>query len=232
MFRAPSHLYAADVMFRSYDERERSSVVRGQVAGFIDDPGRSGLLMEVITDDKKTLPLLAPEGIAIGDPVQFGAEAELAPGNVLPLSRIPDGAPVYNIELVPGDGGKLVRTAGSAAYIVSHTEGLVYVSMPSKQTKILDSSCRAQLGIVAGGGRKDRPIFKAGKMAAMVRPTARHWPHVRGVAMSAYDHPYGGKQHHPGRSTIVGRSAPPGQKVGLLGAASVGRKKGKKRISG
>jgi large subunit ribosomal protein L2 len=182
-----------------------------------------------LTDDMKKIPLIAPEGIAIGDILQFGAKAEVSFGNILPLASIPDGTPVYNIELIPGDGGKMVRSAGTSGYIVSHTEGTVYVSLPSKTVKIFDSACRAQIGVVAGGGRLDRPIFKAGKMSKIVAPTAQRWPNVRGVAMSAYNHPFGGHQHHPGRSTIVARGAPPGQKVGLLGAASVGRRKGKKR---
>lgn len=229
VFTAPHHLFAAEVMFRSYDQREKESCVRGQVVGFLDDPARSALLMNVLTDEKKVIPLIAPEGIAIGDPLQFGSAAEVAVGNILPLSSIPDGTPVYDIELVPGDGGKLVRTAGSSAYVISHTAGLVYVSLPSKSVKTLDGACRAQVGIVSGGGRLDRPIFKAGKMAKMVKPTALRWPNVRGVAMNAVAHPFGGHQHHPGRSTISARNSPPGQKVGLVGAASVGRGKGKRK---
>jgi len=99
--------------------------------------------------------------------------------------------------------------------------------LPSKKVKLFNANCRAQLGLVSVGGRLIRPVFKAGKKYHMVASTARYWPKVRGVAMSAYDHPFGGKQHHSGRSTIVARNAPPGRKVGLLAASSVGR--GKKR---
>jgi len=228
-FTAPSHLYYAHVMFRTYDEKERLSSVKGQVMEFVNDPARSGVLMVVKDETGSRLNLLAPEGIAIGDTIEFGAKAPVDIGNVLPLSIIPDGTPIYNIELIQGDGGKLVRAAGTSASVVSHAGDKVYVSLPSKKVKILDSRCRAQIGVVSVGGRLDRPVFTAGKKFHMMKAKAAYWPRSRGVAMSAYDHPFGGKQHHPGRSTIVGRSAPPGQKVGLLGAASVGRRRGKKR---
>ena len=227
-FTAPSHLYNVQARFRERSTIEMEGAVRGEVISFIDNPANSALLMAVKTEDGKMNFLIAPEGIAIGDEVRFGKKAEVGLGHVLPLSDIPDGTPIYNLELVPGDGGKIVRTAGSTAYIVSHLSGKVYVSLPSKTVKILDENCRAAIGVISLGGRLDKPIFKAGTKHHMVSSTARYWPHVRGVAMSAYDHPYGGKQHHPGRSTIVARNAPPGRKVGLLAAGSVGRKKGKK----
>ena len=231
-FTAPSHLYYARVMFRTYDEKEKTSSVKGQVLEFVNDPARSGVLMVVKDETGKKLHLLAPEGIAIGDTIEFGAQAPVSIGNVLPLSAIPDGSPIYNLELTQGDGGKLVRAAGTSAYVVSHAGDVVYVTLPSKKVKVLDGRCRAQIGVVSVGGRLDRPVFTAGKKFHMMKAKAAYWPKPRGVAMSAYDHPFGGKQHHPGRSTIVKRTAPPGQKVGLLGAASVGRRKGKRKGAG
>lgn len=230
VFTAPSHLFKADVVFREYDEREKRDFVSAQVVSLINDPARSGVVMGVRTDEGKLLYLLAPEGIALEDSIRFGTAAGIAPGNVIPISQIPDGTPVYNIELTPGDGGKLVRAAGGCGYIVSHLGKNVYVRLPSKAVKILDENCRAQIGVVSVGGRLEQPFFKAGKAALAYRAKAKYWPHVRGVAMSAYDHPFGGKQHHPGRSTIVSKGAPPGQKVGLIGAGSVGRGRGKKKV--
>jgi large subunit ribosomal protein L2 len=228
-FTAPSHRYVADITYRNYDERERSSCITGEVIKLLDDPSRTTLLMKVRADDNKCYLMLAPEGIAIGDTVKFGMKADLAIGNVLPLAAVPDGTPIFNIELEPGDGGKIVRSAGSAAYVVSHLGDQVIVSLPSKAVKYLSSACRAQIGIPAGGGHKEKPIFKAGKAFHMYKSKSYYWPHVRGVAMNAVDHPFGGSQHHPGRSTIASKGAPPGSKVGLIGAASVGRKKGKKK---
>lgn len=230
-FTAPSHRYVADVMFRSYDERERSGVVNGTVIGLVDDPARGAPLMVVRTDDGKKCMLIAPEGIAVGDSIQFGAKAAIGVGNVLPLSAVPDGTPVFNIELVPGDGGRCVRAPGGVAYVVSHAGGHVWVNLPSKAVKILDGACRAAIGAVSCGGQGEKPIFKAGKAHHMYSAKARYWPHVRGVAMNPVDHPFGGSQHHPGRSTIIARGAPPGSKVGLIGASKVGRKKGKKKAA-
>jgi len=228
-FTAPSHLYKAAVAFRHYDEQEKTSLVKGQVVRFLNDSAHSGLIMFVKDEKGNEIALLAPEGIALGDTIEFGAQAKVNFGNVLPLYKIPDGMPVYNIELVPGDGGKMCRSAGTSASVISHTENSVYVGLPSKKVKVFDANCRAQVGLVSIGGRLLRPVFKAGKKHHMVASTARYWPKVRGVAMSAYDHPFGGKQHHPGRSTICARNAPPGRKVGLIAAASVGRGRKRKR---
>ena len=227
-FTAPSHLYKVKAAYGNYTDTEREGFVRAEVISFIDNPANSALLMTVKKEDGKINVIIAPEGIAIGDEIRFGKKAEIGLGNVLPLSEIPDGTPIFNIELVPGDGGKMVRTAGNTSYLVSHLHGKAYISLPSKEVKILDENCRAEIGVISVGGRLDKPIFKAGTTYHMVQSKARYWPHVRGVAMSAYDHPFGGKQHHPGRSTICARNAPPGRKVGLIGAGSVGRRKGKK----
>lgn len=229
-FSAPSHKFNAEVSFRSYDEKEKNSVVKAKVLEFIHNPAHSGLIMNVKTEDGKIISLLAPEGIAIGDEIEFGANAGIKLGNILPLARIPDGMYVYNIELIPGDGGKLIRAAGTSGTVISHTDKEVYVALPSKKVKTFNANCRAQIGLISMGGRLVRPVFKAGKKYHMVSSTARYWPKVRGVAMSAYDHPFGGKQHHSGRSTIVARNAPPGRKVGLLAAASVGRGKKRKKV--
>lgn len=230
-FTAPSHRYVADAALRGYDERERSDAVSGTVIGLVDDPARGALLMVVRADDGRKHMLIAPEGIAIGDSVRFGAKAGLGIGNVLPLSAIPDGTPVFNIELVPGDGGRCVRAPGSVAYIVSHAEGRVWVSLPSKAVRVLDGACRAAIGVASCSGHREKPIFKAGKAHHMYKSKSYYWPHVRGVAMNPVDHPFGGSQHHPGRSTISARGAPPGAKVGLIGARMVGRRKGKKRAA-
>lgn len=227
VFTAPSHLFKVDVVFRTYDKREKEGVIRGQVVSLIDDPAHSALVMGVRLDDGTLHYFLAPEGIAIGDRIELGRDAALLLGSVLPLARIPDGAPVYNIELTPGDGGKLVRAAGAVAWVSGHVGDKVRVILPSREVKTLSAQCRAQLGLLSVGGRLEQPLMKAGKKFHIVRPTARYWPVVRGVAMSPYDHPFGGKEHHPGKPTVVPRGAPPGAKVGLIAARRVGRRKGK-----
>ena len=224
-YRAPSHRYKNELAYLRYDDLERSGARRGQVVDFIDDPARGAILMDVLFEDGIKNAFLAPEGAFLGQEIFTGSKAKMGVGNVLPLSRLPDGAPVYNIEMAPGDGGKLVRTAGSYASVVSHEKGFVYVKMPSKHTLILQETCRATLGVVCGGGRLEMPLMKAGTNFYKKHAQNRKWPVNRGVHMSAYTHPFGGKQHHKGRGSATSRNAPPGRKVGHIAARSTGRKK-------
>lgn len=228
-YRSPSHRYKTDMAYRPYDDIEKTGVLNGKVVSFVDDPARTSPLMKMRYDNGEEGFLLAPEGIAVGDDVDIGAQGRLILGSVLPLYRIPDGAYIFNIERNPGDGGTLVKAAGSYANIVSKEGGIVYVKLPSKTTIVLSNECRAQLGVLAGGGRLEKPLLKAGANYHKLRKAKnRLWPKVRGVHQSAYDHPHGGKQHHAGKPTTVSRSSPPGSKVGQLAAKQTGRRKGKR----
>jgi len=223
--RAPSHRYKEELAFRKYEGIERTGSLRGQVVQFIDDPARGAILMEVLFTDGSRTAFIAPEGARIGQEIQSGATAQIGLGNILPLSSIPEGAPIFNVELDPGDGGKLVRTPGSYATLISREKDKVYVKLPSKKQITLFGTCRAQLGIVCGGGRLEKPLLKAGANFYKKHAQNRKWPVNRGVHMSAYTHPFGGKQHHKGRGSMTSRNAPPGRKVGHIAARSVGRKK-------
>ena len=227
-YRSPSHRYKTDLCYRSYDDVEKTGVLTGKVVGFVDDPSRTALLMKVKYDNNEVGLLLAPEGIAIGDTINVGAQAKLTLGRVVPLYLVPDGAYVFNIERNPGDGGSLVKAAGSFANIVAKEGRLVYIKLPSKATIVLLNECRAQLGVVAGGGRLEKPLLKAGSHYHKAKAKNKLWPIVRGVHQSAYSHPHGGKQHHAGKPTTVSRGAPPGSKVGQLAARKTGRRKGKR----
>lgn len=220
-YTKPPHHFKADVMF----SQNRQGRVSGEVIDFIDDPGHTAPLMIVKYDDFTKNTLIAPEGIKIGDRIQEGKGAELTLGSVLQLGDIPDGMPIYNIESNPGDGGKLVRAAGSYATVAAHSGAMVTVLLPSKHTMELSSSCRAEIGAAAGGGAKARPIMKAGKNFYIKHAVNRTWPTNRGVKSNPVDHPFGGKQHHKGASSMVSRNAPPGAKVGHIAARRVGRRK-------
>lgn len=225
-YKAPTTRYKVDLQYRPYDDEEKAGMLRAQIVEFVDDPGRDALLMKVLYDNGEKGYLIAPEGAIEGDYVEVGAQAKLSIGNLLPLYRIPDGAYIFNVERTPGDRGKLIKTPGSYATIVSRKGNVVFVKLPSKRTIALSADCRAQLGIVAGGGRQERPLMKAGNAFYKYKKARnRMWPHNRGVKMSVYNHPFGGKQHHEGKSTTVSRGAPPGRKVGHLAAKSTGRKK-------
>ena len=132
---------------------------------------------------------------------------------------------IYNIEMKPGDGGKLARAAGNAATIVSHGKKTI-VRLPSKAQKAFDNMCRATIGSVAGSGRGEKPIAKAGKNFYRNRARPKIWPKVRGVAMNAVDHPHGsGRKQTIGINSTVSRNAPPGRKVGHIAAKRTGAKR-------
>lgn len=223
-YRAPSHRYKYTVKFRQFDAMEREGKIIGEIVGFVKDPIHSAILMRVLFENGEEKVYFAPEGIRVGDRIEEGTAASLMLGSVIPLEKIPEGSPIFNIELRPGDGGKLVRTSGGIAYIRAKEAEGVYVRMPSKRTILLSNNCRAQLGNLSMGGKLELPLMKAGTAYYKKHATNRHWPLVRGVHQNAVDHPFGGKQHHPGKGTATARNAPPGRKVGHIAARSTGRK--------
>ncbi len=197
----------------------------GEVVGLFNSTGHLAPIMKIRYDDFSEVTMIAPEGIKVGDKVYVG-HGNRTLGSVFKLSDIPKGVPIYNIEMRRGDGGKLVRTAGSYATVSGDVEnGDVLVKLPSKADMQLDRECRAQLGVVSGGGFLAQPLVKAGKSHYIYHTLNRTWPTNRGVKMSPVDHPFGGKQHHKGKSSMTSRNAPPGRKVGHIAARRVGRKK-------
>jgi large subunit ribosomal protein L2 len=221
-FRKPPNTFKADVAFAS---RKVEGKITGEVMELVDDPGHSAPLMRIVYEDNSVGMFLAPEGIRVGSRIEEGSGAEVALGSILPLEKIPDGTPVYNVEVLPGDGGKLARRAGSYATVVSHAQDAVSVLLPSKHVVDIKPACRAQIGAVAGGGADSQPILRAGKSYYMHHAINAMWPKNRGVKSNPVDHPFGGKQHHKGASSMTSRNAPPGAKVGHIAASRVGRKK-------
>ncbi len=220
-FRKPAHRFKADVNFRPMKQAK----IYGEVVEFIHNPMHTAPLMKIRYDDNTENILIAPEGIRIGDKIQEGSEAKMGLGNVMMIDAIPEGIPIYNLEMVPGDGGKLVRAAGGYATVVSHAQDKVSVKLPSKQTIEISGRCRAEIGVVAGGGMDMQPIMKAGRNFYIKHAINQRWPLNRGVKSNPVDHPFGGKQHHKGRSSMTSRNAPPGAKVGHIAARRTGRKK-------
>jgi large subunit ribosomal protein L2 len=200
--------------------------LNGQVVSFKDDPGRTCLVAEVMLEDGSRINAIAAEGIKVGDKVVFGAHAP-STGNVMRLGEIPDGTSVFNLESRKGDGGSLARSSGASAFVSEHDEitNLVKVILPSRKTLTLDPLCLATIGVASGGGRLEKPFKKAGNKRRAMQARNRYYPRVRGTAMNAYDHPHGGKSL--GVSSMVSRHAPPGRKVGHIGASRTGRKRGK-----
>ncbi len=188
---------------------------KGVVVDILHAPGRSTPLMKVNIGGREEY-MIAAEGSFVGQEIQIGAGAMLERGNVVPVGAVPEGLQVYNLELRPGDGGKLVKTAGTAATVISHGEQTT-VELPSGSFKRLDNRCYAAVGIPAGAGRGDKPFAKAGRKFYAMNAKARDYLHVSGVAMNPVNHPFGGGSHqHVGRPSTVGRGMRPGQKVGRL----------------
>jgi len=220
-FRAPSHRYKANMDHRTVEDAE---IVSGEVVGIEHDPARSAPVADVQYDDGDRRLVLAPEGIAVGDEIQIGVSASIEPGNTLPLAEIPEGVPVCNVEANPGDGGKYARASGVNATLLTHDRNVAVVQLPSGEMKRLDPQCRATIGVVAGGGRTEKPVLKAGKKYHKVKSRGTVWPRVRGVAMNAVDHPFGGGgRQHPGKPKSISRNAPPGRKVGDIASKRTGR---------
>jgi large subunit ribosomal protein L2 len=183
-------------------------------------------LAKVMYQDGEEGLLIANEGLQVGQKVQIGDEAPLEMGNTLPLKSLPEGSFIYNIEQQPGDGGKFVRASGGMARVVGKTPTKVIIQLPSKKRKSFNPDCKATLGIAAGGGRKEKPLLKAGTKFHLMKAKNKYWPIVSGTAMNAVDHPLGGKRTgRKGRPTIAPKNAPPGRKVGMLRPKSTGRNK-------
>jgi large subunit ribosomal protein L2 len=222
-YRAPSHNYKAELRH----PETHDAVIFGKVLDIEHDPARHTPIALVELHTGKKTYMLVTEGIGIGDTVTWGPGGEVKNGNTIPLQEVPIGALVCNIEARPNDGGKFVRSSGVQATVMGKTEAnMVGVRMPSGQTKWFNGNCKATVGIVAGGGRGEKPFVKAGKKFHKMKNTATQWPVVRGVAMNVIDHPFGGGGHqHAGRPKTVSRGTSPGRKVGSVAARRTGKKK-------
>ena len=219
LYRAPSFRYKGEAKHYTLE-------TSGTVTNIIHCAGHSAPLIEVsyLTGVKGLT--FAPEGIKVGDEINLGASEELKLGNVMPLKEIPEGTLVHNLELRPGDGGKLVRTSGSFAKVVAKTEKAVRIKLPSNKEKAFLPTCRAAIGIIAGGGRLEKPFLKAGTKFKKMRARNKLYPKVCGISMNAVDHPFGGcHSTHKGRPTLSPRSAPPGRKVGKIAPRRTGKRK-------
>ncbi len=221
-YRSPSHRHHGPIYHPG-----PSVVGEGRVVGIVMAPGRTAPVAEVQGPDGKVHRTLAMAGLATGDPVAFQRGA-VGRGSILPLAEVPDGTLVSNLEVKPFDGGRLVRAAGTSALVVAHQGKEVTVQLPSGAFKTLLATCRAQVGAVAGGGRLERPIIKAGKKFWATRTLARAPFKVRGVAMNPVNHPFGGGAHqHVGRPSTVSSGTWPGAKVGRFSRSQRRKRRGR-----
>jgi len=165
-------------------------------------------------------------GATEGQTIVIGGET-VAEGNILALKNIPVATRIFNIERNPGDGGKMIRTAGSSAIIQKQLEhGKIAITMPNRNVIKLDENCRATIGVIAGDGRKQKPFVKAGRKFYKMRTRGKLYPRIRAIAANAVDHPFGTGRGGKGiKSKTAKRNAPPGRKVGHLRPKRTGKKR-------
>lgn len=205
------------------DVSHRNAETAGTVVDIQHDPARTAPVAIVEYDDGERRAVLAPETLSEGEEVHIGPSAPIEPGNTLPVGEIPEGVPIHSIETQPGDGGKLVKASGTYAFVVTHENDGTRISLPSGSFKKLRTECRATIGKVAGGGRKDKPFVKAGNKHHAMKARGKKYPNVSAVSMNAVDHPFGGSAK-PGQPKTVSRHASPGSKVGSVSARKTGNK--------
>ena len=163
------------------------------------DPNRSAHIALLQYEDGEKRYIIAPEGLKVGDKVEAGPSADIKPGNALPLTNIPTGTFIHNVELYPGRGGQLARAAGNAAQLMAKEGGYALLRLPSGELRKVPETCMATIGVVGNTDHENVKIGKAGRTRHMgIRPT------VRGSVMNPCDHPHGGGE---GKSPI-GRPGP------------------------
>lgn len=170
--------------------------------------------------------MVAVEGLYTGQFIYAGAKAQIAVGNILPLSSVPEGTILASVEEKENCRGSLAKTAGNYAIVIGHNPevGTTRIKLPSGAKRVVPSTARGIVGIVASGGITEKPLLKAGR--AYFKSKARglnNFPKTRGVAMNPVDHPHGGGNHqHIGKASTIARGAVPGQKIGLIAARRTG----------
>ena len=185
--------------YRIIDFKRQTLDVPAKVIGIEYDPNRTAYIALIQYEDGTKKYIIAPQGLTAGDTVYAGASADIKPGNTLPIENIPVGTFIYNIELYPGKGGQLVRSAGCAEQLMANENGMAQVRLPSGEVRLVRLNCVATIGTVSNVDHANVIIGKAGK----TRHAGRR-PHVRGSVMNPCDHPHGGGE---GRAPI-GRPTP------------------------
>jgi len=226
-FRSPSHRHIGQVKYRPFKKDEK--ILKFKVIDLLHSPGRGAPVAQIQYDDGEKRLWLPPEGIFEGEEFiqsKTGYGQQIKVGNILPLKKIPLGTLVFNVESTPQDGGKFARSSGVAAIVRNKSGNKVELLFRSKKTKWINEKCLATVGVVAGGGRIDKPFLKAGNKFYYKKSKAKKWPITRGVAMNAVSHPFGGgAKQSPHKPTTISRNAPPGRKVGQIAARRTGYRK-------
>ncbi len=179
--------------YRQIDFKRNKDGIEGRVAAIEYDPNRTSYIALINYVDGEKRYILAPNKLQVGDVIESGVDVDIKVGNALPLRNIPVGTVVHNIELQPGKGGQLARTAGAHAQLIAKEGKYAQLRLPSSEFRLVRLDCKATIGQVGNVGHENRTIGKAGK--------SRHLgirPQTRGTAMNPVDHPHGGGEGRTG----------------------------------
>jgi large subunit ribosomal protein L2 len=195
-----------------------------EVTSFVTEPGHTAPMAKLVSKNGKVIYNFAAKGLYVGQKITLNGKGN---GDIAPLGTLENGTKVFNMELRPNDGGKLIKTSGSCAIVMNNpgNNQRVIVMMPSKQEKMFEPNCRVSVGEIAGQGRLDKPIIKAGRMWFIKKPRNKLWPRTSALKMNAIDHPFGSGRGKRPKSKIAKNNSPPGAKVGHLHPRRTGRKK-------
>jgi large subunit ribosomal protein L2 len=174
-------------LYRVIDFKRDKVNIPAQVAAIEYDPNRSARIALLHYDDGEKRYIIAPDTLKVGETIQSGPSVEIKVGNTLPIGNIPVGTFVHNIEMKPGKGGQLARSAGSSAQITAKEENIIQIKLPSGEVRIVSPKCYATIGVVSNPDHENISIGKAGRNRWYGRR-----PHNRGVSMNPVDHPHGG----------------------------------------
>lgn len=205
--------------YRIIDFKRDKIGVPGKVVSIEYDPNRSARIALIQYVDGEKRYILCPEGLKVDAPILSGENADIKPGNALPLRAIPLGTMIHNIELTPGKGGQLVRSAGVAAQLVAKEGKYAQVRLPSGEVRMVHLECKATIGQVGHAEHENESLGKAGKSRYLGRR-----PHVRGSAMTPRDHPHGGGE---GKAPVGRRGGP----VTPWGKPTLGKKTRRRKQS-
>lgn len=225
-YRASTHKRVAAAQYPAMTPKEAfETVIKGVISSLVHDPGRGAPLAFVKFENGDTCYMVPPEGAHEGQQIQLGGKASADIGNILPLGKVPEGTLVSNLELRPGDRGKLAKSSGAYATVVAHTPQGTMIRLPSRRTRYINDYCMATIGVVAAAGRTDKPFLKAGEKFHLMKAKGHKYPRTSGRKMVPAVHPYGSSKRSARRTTTTSHGAPPGQKVGLIAARGPGQKK-------
>jgi large subunit ribosomal protein L2 len=231
-WRASTHKRVAPAKYPAIAPKEAfEAQLVGTIVDLVHDPGRGSPLSLIEFDNGLSVYSITPEGVHVEQQITYGGKATAEIGNIIPLGKMPEGTLVCDIELRPGDGGKMARSSGAYATVVGHTPQGTMIRLPSGRTRYIDDYCLATVGVISAAGRIEKPFLKAGEMFHWMKAKGHKYPRTSGRKMVPAVHPYGSSKRSARRCTTTSHGAPPGQKVGLIAARGPGQKK-KRAIRG